>query len=223
MRYIHMAMFLLWGLNSSLLCQSNDSRIYLDSVRKSLDYNQTKWVLQPRSTDDKKDRSKVVEEKDPEYSSSRGGVAAGILAVFIIIFILGLAAILAYLFVPKKRAAHIKKIEANSDEDDEEDIEVIDSDQGLSEALSDGNYRMAIRMHFIKVLQNLSEQNKIKWNPDKTNVQYAKELSGLAIATYFQSASRIYEWVWYGNKKINREEYERMRSLFLTIDRIGYE
>ena len=91
-----------------------------------------------------------------------------------------------------------KKLQSASFADLPEDIEGIDMDALIEDAFGKGNYRLAIRWCFLKSLQWLNKQNKITWQPAKTNVDYQHELNEKTIKENFTDLSKVFEYVWYG-------------------------
>lgn len=97
----------------------------------------------------------------------------------------------------------------------EEDLVLLNDDFGkLSQhAQAIGDYRMAVRYHFLEILQQLKEQNHINYEPDKTNGRYVYELP-LNWRNDFSKLIFQYEYVWYGHFDINKEQYEQVRKGF---------
>ena len=79
-----------------------------------------------------------------------------------------------------------------------------------------GNYRAAIRYQFLLLLKRLTDKKMIEWDPEKTNKDYYRSLSGKLIKEDFQKLSYIFENVWYGERDVNAAEYEVFRDQFLT-------
>lgn len=91
-----------------------------------------------------------------------------------------------------------KKLQGASFADIPEDIEGINMDKLIDEALQKSNYRLALRWCFLKSLQWLNKQNKITWQPSKTNIDYQKELNDKTLKDGFTGLSNVFEYVWYG-------------------------
>ena len=62
-----------------------------------------------------------------------------------------------------------------------------------------GNYRLALRWCFLKSLQWLNKQDKITWQPAKTNIDYQQELNDKTLKDGFTGLSNVFEYVWYGD------------------------
>ena len=106
--------------------------------------------------------------------------------------------------------------------DIDEDISGIDFDGKIRKALEDRDYRLAVRWLYLKQLFLLNEKNKIAWQPYKTNMDYANELSAsVAIRQPFKDISRIYDYVWYGKYSIDGERFQKIETEFLQFEKLA--
>ncbi len=184
-------------------------------LSQELDYNKTKKVWRLKETE--KEDAEVEEplnENEIEFRPKKafnfnGSIADGIAYVLII----GLIAVVIYLVFSNVKIE--KKIE-DSDLNmmEIEDIEEVDTIDGFKKAITVSDYRSAIRMQFIKVLQMLQEGNHIHWRPEKTNRDYSRELNGTSYKSSFKELSGIYELVWYGNTFLDKNTFERLNPSF---------
>ena len=185
----------------------------LEELRNQLDFGDTKstWTL-------KKDEPKEDEAKDKKERKKRpnargfsmNGSFSTIMAYILIILL-----VMGVIYMVFANARPDKKIDKETNLNDYiEDIEEIDALDGFKQALNVGDYRSAIRMQFIKVLQLLQETNKINWRPEKTNKIYLREIADKNLKHSFRELAGIYELVWYGNTKIDRENFEQLNPSF---------
>ncbi|MCW3084534.1 MAG: hypothetical protein JWP12_1900 [Bacteroidetes bacterium] len=91
-----------------------------------------------------------------------------------------------------------------------EDIHQINFDELIAEAISRKDFRKAIRLHFLKLLKQLSDKNLIAWQLDKTNIDYSVELSKSQYSSKFKEITFLYEYIWYGDFQINETSYGSM-------------
>ena len=98
--------------------------------------------------------------------------------------------------------------------DDEHIIKNEDINMLITNALSDGNYRLATRYYFLLLLKNLTQENHIAWEPQKTNKDYYNELNSIEDKQSFQSLTDIYDFVWYGNFEINQGKFHTIEQQF---------
>ncbi len=140
------------------------------------------------------------------------------------IFILILAVVLLVLLVLLLTKTNIrsvfrkKKIKEEADTGDSEITDVnihgVDFKTRITEAVRIGDYRTAVRLHFLSILKQLSDKEKINWRIDKTNHDYYLELSGSEYQQEFFETAFMYEYVWYGDFKISEGEYQLTEDKF---------
>ena len=81
----------------------------------------------------------------------------------------------------------------------EEDIHKINFNELIAAALSEKDFRRAVRLHFLKLLKELTDKNLIIWKIDKTNNDYSVELANSRYSEHFRKLALSYEYIWYGN------------------------
>lgn len=96
----------------------------------------------------------------------------------------------------------------------EEDIHKINFDQMIADAISRNDYRKAVRLHFLKLLKELTDNNLITWQIDKTNNDYSMELSNSKFSKQFQELALMYEYIWYGDFQLNETNFKSTISKF---------
>ena len=95
-----------------------------------------------------------------------------------------------------------------------EDIRNIDFDKKISQAIMSADYRPAIRLLYLKLLDILDKAGFINWMPGKTNKRYLYELSDPELIELFKKLSRIYEYSWYGHFEPDKEQFEHFYKEF---------
>jgi hypothetical protein len=95
-----------------------------------------------------------------------------------------------------------------------EDINSIDFDKMIEEAVKTGMYRRAVRLYYLKSLKQLSDKSQIVWEINKTNRDYLYELRSPSLRTAFENITYVYEYVWYGNVEIDAEKFSKVRTTF---------
>lgn len=142
----------------------------------------------------------------PEGTGKMGQVFVLILAVVLLVLLVLLLTKTNIRSVFRK-----KKIKEDADTGDSEITDVnihgVDFKTRITEAVRIGDYRTAVRLHFLSILKQLSDKEKINWRIDKTNHDYYLELSGSEYQQEFFETAFMYEYVWYGDFKITEGEY----------------
>jgi hypothetical protein len=95
-----------------------------------------------------------------------------------------------------------------------EDINTIDFDKMIEEAVNSGMFRRAVRLYYLKALKQLSDKSQIQWEINKTNRDYLYELKSSNLRAGFEDITYVYEYVWYGNVEIDAEKFSKVRSTF---------
>lgn len=95
---------------------------------------------------------------------------------------------------------------------EEIDIHGIDYDAEISAAKRRSDYRLAVRLWFLRSLKEMTDLKLIDWKIDKTNSDYYYELSGSRLQKDFASISLLYEYVWYGDFEIMEGRYGEVES-----------
>ena len=90
----------------------------------------------------------------------------------------------------------------------EEDIHKINFNELISVALSEKDFRRAVRLHFLKLLKELTDKNLITWKIDKTNNDYSVELSNSKYKMQFEELAISYEYIWYGNFSLDETNFK---------------
>ena len=99
-------------------------------------------------------------------------------------------------------------------EDVTTDLHAVDFNTLIAQAISDRDYRLAIRYHYLDMLKKLSAASVISYDPDKTNFEYTFEITDLATREQFQYTSYLYNYIWYGEFNIDQQQYEKAASSF---------
>jgi hypothetical protein len=95
-----------------------------------------------------------------------------------------------------------------------ENIHDINFDEEIEKAIALHNYRLAVRLLYLKCLKQLSDNHLIHWQIDKTNTAYIYELKDANQRQTFSSLTRQFEFVWYGNFAIDQQTFSNINLLF---------
>jgi len=88
----------------------------------------------------------------------------------------------------------------------------------INKALSDNNYRLAIRYHYLHILQRLEIKKHITWEIQKTNHDYEREISNGKLKSNFKDLTYLYDFVWYGNFTIDQSNYQKAAFQFESME-----
>ena len=107
----------------------------------------------------------------------------------------------------------------DQDEVETENIFAINYQKEIDKAARQENYRLAVRLMFLRLLKNLSEKNIIQYNQGKTNLDYLQQLHPTRYYKDFFRITRNYEYSWYGQFDVNEQAYHIIRNDFDNFDR----
>jgi hypothetical protein len=96
----------------------------------------------------------------------------------------------------------------------DENIHQINFSERLNEAIEHKNYRMAVRLLYLQTLKNLTDSGLIRWQPDKTNRQYAHELTGNPRRLGFEQLTTQFEYTWYGDFPVDEVRFSAIHQQF---------
>lgn len=136
--------------------------------------------------------------------------------LFIIIGVLLLAYVIYQLFFKGKQVKD-ESVTPTDYHDDELDPSTLQKSQlelDLEEAITEEDYRLAVRILYTMILKQLVEKKWIAWEKKKTNYHYLLELGQRPERSDFDKSIRIFEWVWYGKNNPNKEEFKAVNDFY---------
>lgn len=217
----------------------NPSEIYQEEAIEQRTFDEATWQeivseidyskdLQP---DEPKEEEEVDEarnwENPFEFNSEFGRMLS--IALLSILGVILLVIVLRFLLKPPTKNVQITDKEAIevSVEELAENLEAHDPSGLIEQAIGTGNYRLAVRLYYLKTIRELSLKDEIKWQRDKTNHSYLHEMQAHQLYQSFQEMTRIFERVWYGNRDLSVTDFEQIRPkaerLLAQIDAIASE
>ena len=183
----------------------------VDKASKDLNFDKTKKAFVLKNLENK-------EIKEPTSMPSFKGIST-VLKFMSFGLVIVLVGFLLYFLLKELRIKKLPKNEKASIALDQiTDIANIDFVAMLKEALQNQDFRLALRIQYLQILQALQVKNLIVWRPNKTNRAYTKELIGSNYGNAFGDISKIFEQVWYGHVEINEQTYVRVAGKFENIN-----
>ena len=95
-----------------------------------------------------------------------------------------------------------------------ENIHELDFSTLIEEAIEGHNYRLAIRLYYLKTVKQLTDKQHIHWQPTKTNRVYVDELGSSVLRKEFEQLTSQFEYVWYGEFQVTETEFHLLRDQF---------
>jgi hypothetical protein len=128
-------------------------------------------------------------------------VVLGIIVLLIVLLVLKLAGVNYKVLLGKKKV-DTAEIDIYTENVNEMDFETL-----IRNALQSKNYRLATRFLYLKNLKLLSDKEIIKWDITKTNISYIYEINDQSLRSKFLDTSLIFDYVWYGEFDIDSIQY----------------
>lgn len=126
------------------------------------------------------------------------------------------------LYLYNSNAALFRKSSRIADEEmdaEASDIFTINYQKEIDKAVGMNNYRLAVRLMFLRLLRNLSDKNIIQYKQDSTNWDYMMQLHSTGMSPGFSRLARNYEYSWYGQFEIDKEKYSIIKNEFENFER----
>ena len=98
-----------------------------------------------------------------------------------------------------------------------ENIHAIDFTESITEAITQKNYRLAIRLYYLKALKELTDREMIDWRINKTNRSYVYELNSPTLRPDFEQITLQFEYAWYGDFPVDEVQFIHIKNQFLTF------
>lgn len=128
--------------------------------------------------------------------------------LFLIIRVLGIN--------PFNKKSDKNKITISLDEL-EENLDTASIDPHLYEAIKRKDFKLAIRLYYLMIIQKLALKEKIVWKKYKTNKHYLNEMRTKTEYAVFKNLTLIYERTWFGEHHLTENEYETIQPDFVNF------
>lgn len=137
-------------------------------------------------------------------------IVLGVGAIIFIIFRL-LGVDITSVFRNKSASAEVPYAESL------ENIHEINFDDELERAINRQDYRLAVRLLYLRCLKQLNDDGLIDWEISKTNSTYINEIADAGKRSNFSQLTRQFEYVWYGEFKVDGPVFGEIRNQFLNF------
>ncbi|MCW3116032.1 MAG: hypothetical protein JWM28_114 [Chitinophagaceae bacterium] len=100
-----------------------------------------------------------------------------------------------------------------------ENIFEIDYHKEIDKAMQEANYRLAVRLMFLRLLKNLSERHVIEYKQGRTNFDYLAQVNNSGYYKDFFRLTRNYEYAWYGEFAVSPEIFMAIKNDFENFEK----
>lgn len=88
----------------------------------------------------------------------------------------------------------------------------------IEEAISQGNFRLAIRYYYLQLLKELNNKGIIEYESQKTNADYLQEIRKEELRQPLRNIIRIYDFSWYGGFSITENNFQSVQRSFREME-----
>lgn len=210
--------------------RANDSLVneYQSNSISIKEINQDNWkkAIEGISYRDKikpaRKEKKIPKEnnQDKERSTSSQNIRSNLATIVLILIVGGISFLLfrfalgKYIFPVTASTSSSGTVKATEIAQLEEDLNLYDPSQLIEKAIFAQDYRLAIRLYYLKTLRQLSLKRVIEWEKRKTNYDYLQELSFSSLKHDFEQLTQVYERTWYGNQQLGKYEFQQIQPQF---------
>ena len=131
----------------------------------------------------------------------------------LLLFLLYKAKVLDYVFPSRKVT------EASEYVVGQENIHEINFEEAVANALDRRDFRLAIRLQYLKILKLLSTKELINWRPNLTNQEYVQQLEKYPYHADFVQLTRYFEFAWYGDFQIDESGFKEMKEFSASFQK----
>ncbi len=181
-----------------------------------------------------KDQKNVNEDIGDELGGSNaalerkarelGGAAGAFWNIFVKIifglFVIVLIGLILYAIMRGenifKRKKKIPKTTSFDLADVETNLADSDLDQFIRKAENEGNYSLAIRLHYLAIIKELSRKKVIRYKKNKTNHVYVAKVNTTSFGEAFRQATNAFERIWFGQNTFTQTDYQQVKPDFVN-------
>lgn len=103
------------------------------------------------------------------------------------------------------------------EEESTEDIFEMNFERELQKAIDAKNFRVAVRLMYLRTLRDLSNKNLIKYTHERTNSDYLFQLAGTNYYKNFFKLTRSFDYTWYGQFQLSQDSFALIQNDFNTF------
>jgi len=160
------------------------------------------------------------EVKEKNFTTRKPPLQWMNMTTLLVIVVLFLAILAWYLLqnniVGRNQSITAEKIRENIAS---ENIFDINYQREIEKAVNARDYRLAVRLMFLRLLKQLSQKKIIEYKQERTNLDYLSQLNSTGYYNDFFRLTRNYEYVWYGKFDVSRETFGVIKNQFENFDR----
>ncbi len=169
---------------------------------------------------EKKEEKKDTFDKKKNNSSNWGfDIDTNVTRTILISLVIGVLILVIVLLLRKSNWIFNKKV---NDKNLliarlEENLPESDIAPHLSKAINEKDFRLAFRLYYLLLIQQLALQKQVVWRKEKTNGEYLIECSAKKYYESFAKLTLAFDQVWYGEYTLNKNAFGDYQNEFKSI------
>jgi len=159
-----------------------------------------------------------IEERARELGGAAGAFWNLLVKIVFAIFVVVIVGVLIYSIIQGENIFKKKKKVPKTTSFDLEEVETnlaaSNLDQFILQAENQGNYPLAIRLHYLAIIKELSRKKIIRYKKNKTNHVYVTKVNATPFGEEFRQATHVFERIWFGQNEFTKEDYQQVKPNF---------
>jgi hypothetical protein len=198
--------------------QVNTRKVSDDEVKK-LKSDDAYWYVNEVPPREKRKASNQENKKGKKGSSDDKAVLniPWLRVFFWILLITGFIALLVWFLRTSNIRLFGKKnvaVEETPEEEISDNIFEMNFETEIQKAVNAKNYRLAVRLMYLRTLRDLSNQNLIQYTHEKTNSDYLFQLAETVYYKEFFRLTRDFDYTWYGHFELSQDSFTLIQDDF---------
>ncbi len=212
---------------NSVHAENPEQAKYDSSTIKSSDLNKEDWEKQKdnyqyvKEGEKKKkiEKEDTLDKKKKDVSNWNFDMDTNVARTVLISLVIGVLILVIVLLLRKSNWIFNKKV---NDKNFliarlEENLPESDIDPHLSKAINEKDFRLAFRLYYLLLIQQLALQKHVAWRKEKTNGEYLIECSTKNYYESFAKLTLAFDQVWYGEYTLNKISFDDYQNEFKSI------
>ena len=159
-----------------------------------------------------------LEEQAKKLGGRAGAFWNTLVKIIFIAFIVVMVGLLIYSIIKGENIFKKKEKISRTTSFDLEEVETnladSDLDQFILQAEKEGNYPLAIRLHYLAIIKALARKKIIRYKKNKTNHVYVTKVSTTPFGEEFRRATNAFERIWFGQNTFTQTDYQVVKPDF---------
>lgn len=98
------------------------------------------------------------------------------------------------------------------------EVQADDLDERIRTAETEGAWRRALRLYYLRALRRLADQGHITLRADATDRDYLRQVKDRELHRQLEGLAHVFQWVWYGEVPLDHPRYEQLIGAFRRFD-----